>query len=252
MRRLRVVLFAIFLIGVLLAGVGAGLTMVEWSSLEYGGTKLLDSEYLVTEDFDFALKDDGSTLILGESYYTNRYLDGIEEDPAVPEGIVRYQVTYNQALVKPFLQYVPYDRPEETIEGAGEELLEESGEELLIESGEEQIEAGEETLAESGEEPQIEAGEESLEEAGEEPQIEAGEETREEPPEEKTPVVDGVLRLMRSYYGNEFRLFMENKDEMLSDLKKGRLSSYEVADITDVKILVNPATRPRVEERAGW
>ena len=130
--------------------------------------------------------------------------------------------------------------------------MEESGEELLIESGEEQIEAGEETLAESGEEPQIEAGEESLEEAGEEPQIEAGEETREEPPEEKTPVVDGVLRLMRSYYGNEFRLFMENKDEMLSDLKKGRLSSYEVADITDVKILVNPATRPRVEERAGW
>ena len=213
MRRLRVVLFAIFLIGVLLAGVGAGLTMVEWSSLEYGGTKLLDSEYLVTEDFDFALKDDGSTLILGESYYTNRYLDGIEEDPAVPEGIVRYQVTYNQALVKPFLQYVPYDRTEETSEGASEE-----------------------TLAESGEEPQIEAGEEP----------------GEEPPEEKVPVIDGVLRLMRSYYGNEFRLFMENKDEMLSDLKKGRLSSYEVADITGVKILVNPATRPRVEERAGW
>ncbi len=229
MRRLRVVLFAIFLIGVLLTGVGAGLTMVEWSSLEYGGTKLLDSKYLVTEDFDFALKDDGSTLILGESYYTNRYLDGIEEDPAVPEGIVRYQVTYNQALVKPFLQYVPYDRTEETSE-----------------------EAGEETLAESGKEPQIEAGEESLEESGEEPQIEAGEETREEPPEEKAPVVDGVLRLMRSYYGNEFRLFMENKDEMLSDLKKGRLSSYEIADITDVKVLVNPATRPRVEERAGW
>lgn len=193
MRKLRVVLFAAFLIGVLLAGVGAGLTMVEWSSLEYGGTKLLDSEYLVTEDFDFTLKDDGSTLILGESYYTNRYLDGIVEDSSVPEGIVRYQVTYNQALVDPFLQYIPYDREEET----GEEIVPEA-------------------------------------------------------PEERAPVIDGILRLMRSYHGDEFRLFMENKDEMLSDLKKGRLSNYEVADITDVKILVNPATRPRVEERAGW
>ena len=78
MRKLRIVLIAVFLIGVLLGGVGAGLTMVEWSSLEYGGTKLLDSEYLVTEEFDFTLKDDGSTLILRGSYYTNRYLDVIE------------------------------------------------------------------------------------------------------------------------------------------------------------------------------
>lgn len=200
MRKLRIVLIAVFLIGVLLGGVGAGLTMVEWSSLEYGGTKLLDSEYLVTEDFDFTLKDDGSTLILGGSYYTNRYLDGIEEDPSVPEGIVRYQVTYNQALVEPFLQYVPYDRTSES---------------------------------------------------GEEPPEEVGEETGGEPQEEFAPAVDGVLRLMRSYHGDEFRLFMENKDEMLSDLKKGRLSSYEVADITGVRILINPATRPRVEDRAG-
>ena len=217
MRKLRVVLFAAFLIGVLLAGVGAGLTMVEWSSLEYGGTKLLDSEYLVTEDFDFTLKDDGSTLILGESYYTNRYLDGIVEDSSVPEGIVRYQVTYNQALVDPFLQYIPYDREEETGEETVKESPEETGEEFEVETG-----------AESGEEIVPEA------------------------PEERAPVIDGILRLMRSYHGDEFRLFMENKDEMLSDLKKGRLSNYEVADITDVKILVNPATRPRVEERAGW
>ena len=225
MRKLRVVLFAAFLIGVVLAGVGAGLTMVAWSSLEYGGTKLLDSEYLVTEDFDFTLKDDGSTLILGESYYTSRYLDGIVEDPSVPEGIVRYQVTYNQAQVDPFLQYIPYDREEET----GEEFREELGEEFEEETG-------------------AEFGEGSAEETG----AESGEEIVPEAPEERAPVIDGILRLMRSYHGDEFRLFMENKDEMLSDLKKGRLSNYEVADITDVKILVNPATRPRVEERAGW
>ncbi len=200
MRRMRVVLFTVFLTGVLLAGIGAGLTMVEWSSLEYGGTKLLGSEYLVTEDFDFTLKDDGSTIILGESYYTNRYLDGIEEDPSVPEGIVRFQVTYNQAMVEPCLQYMPYDRTEET---------------------------GEEPGNETGEGP--------------------GKNRR-----KSAPAVDGVLRLMRSYYGDEFRLFMENKDEMLSDLKKGRLSSYEVADITGVRILVNPATRPRLETGTGW
>ena len=209
MRRLRIVLVAAFLAGVLLAGVGAGLTMVEWSSLEYGGTKLLDSEYLVTEDFDFALKDDGSIIILGESYYTNRYLDGIEEDPSVPEGIVRYQVTYNQAQVEPFLQYMPYDR---TVEAADE----------------------------SGQEPPAVSVEETEDESGEEPS------------EDSAPVVDGVLRLMRSYYGDEFRLFMENKDEMLSDLKNGKLSSYEIADITGVKILVNPVTRPRVKDETRY
>ncbi len=225
MRRLRIVLVAAFLAGVLLAGVGAGLTMVEWSSLEYGGTKLLDSEYLVTEDFDFALKDDGSIIILGESYYTNRYLDGIEEDPSVPEGIVRYQVTYNQAQVEPFLQYMPYDRTVEAADESGQEPPEMSGGEAADESGQE---------------PPAVSVEETEDESGEEPS------------EDSAPVVDGVLRLMRSYYGDEFRLFMENKDEMLSDLKNGKLSSYEIADITGVKILVNPVTRPRVKDETRY
>lgn len=195
MRKRRVVLFTVFLIGIFLGGVGAGFAMTEWSSLEYGGTKLLGSDHLVTENFDFTLKDDGSRIILEAGCDANRCRNGIEEDPSVPEGIIRYQVTYNQAVVEPFLQYEPYDR----------------------------------VLA-------------------------AGGEVSKEQEEEPAPVICGALRLMRSWHGDEFRLFMENKDEMLNDLKSGRLSSYEVADITDVKIRINPATRPRVEAgtAGGW
>ncbi len=198
MRRIRIILAAAFLTGVLLGGIGVGVTMVEWSSLKYSGTKQLGSEYLVTGNFDFELKDDGSKVILERSYYTNRFLEEIEEDPSVPEGIVRYEVTYNSALVKPYLDYLEYDTQEET-----------------------------ESAAKAA----------------------PGEETD---PAAEEPVYSGELRLMRSYFGDDFQIFMENKDEMLNDLKNGKLSSYEVVDVSSVKIRMNPATAARVENRTGW
>ena len=189
MRRLRIILIVVFLSGVLLGGAGAGLTMVEWSSLRYMGTKLLGSEHLVTENFDFEMKDDGSAIVLKRGYYSNRYMEGVEEDPSVPEGVVRFQVTYNSEWVEPFLDYTEYDRTE------SEDQTEETA--------------------------------------------------------SSEPVQDGELYLRASYFSDSFQIFMENKDAILDDLKAGRLSSYTAADITGVKIRVNPVTMYRVVNRTG-
>ncbi len=205
-RRWRIILAAVFFSGALLGGIGAGLTMVEWSSLEYVGQKLLGREHLVTEDFDFRIKDDGSKIVLGAGYYTDCYVKKVEEDPAVPEGIVRYRVTYNDALVMPHVEYTEYDREEE--ESAP--------------SGQQEMEFGQ----------QDDGSEENFSE-----------------PADAEPVLDGVIRLTRYFYGDEWPLLMENKDEILQDLKQGKISSYEIAEITDVEVLINPATMPRVENQ---
>lgn len=59
----------------------------------------------------------------------------------------------------------------------------------------------------------------------------------------------GILYLTARYQGgsSDFRLIMENKDQFLEDLKQKKISSYDVACITDVKIKVNPATLPYLE-----
>lgn len=235
MRKKRIVLAAVFLAGALLGGIGAGLTVVEWSSLEYGGQKLLGSEHLVTEDFDFKLKEDGSKIVLGPSYETNRWLEGVGEDPSVPEGVIRYRVTYNNTLITPRVEYTEYDRAESSDSQEGEAEpsdLQEGSEEMpdLQEEPEELSDQQEESEEIS-----------DLQEGSGEPEASAPE-----------PVLDGVIRLTQYFYGDEGPLLMENKDKILNDLKQGKISSYEIAKITGVKILINPATAPRVENRMNW
>lgn len=59
----------------------------------------------------------------------------------------------------------------------------------------------------------------------------------------------GVLYLRRRYIGNEFELFMENKDEILAQLKEGKLSSYQMAGITQIRVLVNPSMMEFIEDQ---
>ncbi len=212
MRRTRIILFVIFLLGVLLGGIGVGTVMVEWSSMEYGGCKQLGEEYLVTEDLDHRMKDDGSKLILDTSYsYLDRYMEPLEEDASVPEGVVRYEVTYNSRLVEPVLRYVEWERPEEP--PADTESTE--PEELPADA--------------DGTEP-------------EETSAEA---------KEPEPVYDGLLYLSVDPKSSDARwsILMENKDEILEELKQGRFSDYDFAQVTKIQIRVNPATMPYVEDQ---
>ena len=57
----------------------------------------------------------------------------------------------------------------------------------------------------------------------------------------------GYLSLQVRYVGNDFEMFMQSKDEILNELKQKRISSYNVAYITDVRIKVNPKTMPYLD-----
>ncbi len=45
---------------------------------------------------------------------------------------------------------------------------------------------------------------------------------------------------------------MENKDRILEDLRQKKISDYQEAWITEVKVKVNPGTRPYIELDTGW
>ena len=63
MGKLRGVMTGVFLGGVLLGGIGTGIAMVEYSSLSYGGERLIGEEYLVTKNLDFDFPQDGRKRI---------------------------------------------------------------------------------------------------------------------------------------------------------------------------------------------
>ena len=61
-------------------------------------------------------------------------------------------------------------------------------------------------------------------------------------------IIIGELYLTYDYKGNEFELFMENKNKILEDLKQKSLSSYEIPHITEVTVRVNPGTKSCVRD----
>ncbi|MCI8517179.1 MAG: hypothetical protein HFG75_09980 [Hungatella sp.] len=70
--------------------------------------------------------------------------------------------------------------------------------------------------------------------------------------EEEETVYAGYLYLSACEFERGFAVFMENKDRFLEELKEKKISTYQEAYITDIKVKVNPGTRPFVEAREGW
>ncbi|MCI8836827.1 MAG: hypothetical protein HFG74_02020 [Hungatella sp.] len=128
MRRVQKILGGIFLAGVLIGGVGTGVAVVEYSSLAYGGEKLIGEDSLVTKVLDFDFEPDGRILeVAGLRYWGTGVTQEIEIDNTVPVGTVRYEVTYNEKVVTPKLEFETYEE-EEAEENQWEE--EDSGEDI--------------------------------------------------------------------------------------------------------------------------
>ena len=216
MRNVQKVLTGIFLSGILIGGVGTGIAMVEYSSLVYGGEKLIGEESLVTRNLDYQFEPDGGTLELAGFRYWNRdEIQEIEIDSGVPVGTVRYEVTYNEKSVSPSLVFEPYEEEEE-------EITEED-----FEGDSDIVDENSETVSQEAAYVQ-----------------EKSREQREERPKKL-----GYLYLTVSYHDDDFAVFMENKDRILEELKQGKVSSYNMAYVRDVKIKVNPETVPYIESR---
>lgn len=57
----------------------------------------------------------------------------------------------------------------------------------------------------------------------------------------------GTIRMNTVYFGSGFDLFMKNKDSILSELKQSRIGSYEMKDIENVELCMNPQMKEWVE-----
>lgn len=188
MRNIQKVFIGIFLSGVLLGGIGTGIALGEFSSLSYGGKKIIGEENFVTKEMDFELPEDEKTVILAYQGYRENWKGSLVEDPSVPAGVIRFQVTYNENVIDPQIYFHEYEQ---------EEISREEG---------------------------VQETDEALEETS------------------------GELFLTTDYIGDDFQIFMENKDKILADLKQKTLSSYQVVYIKEVTVRVNPETKKYVHD----
>ena len=163
MRKLQMIMIGVFCTGVFLSGAGTGLAFSEVSSFAYMGEKDAGTVDMQTEEFECAFEPREEKLAGYNHYGSHSGQEELVESPDVPENTIRFQVTYNAAAVKPFLDYAEN-------ESAG---------------------------------------------------------------------------IYYSYIGDssdDFKIFMECKDQILADLKDRKISTYRTQTIKEIKILVNPSS----------
>lgn len=262
MRKLQKILLGTFLGGVLLGGIGTGVAFVEYSSITYAGERKIGQESMVTKDFDFTIEPEKGLVVVGPVWYDDGQVSNVEMDETVPKGMIRYRVTYNEKTVMPHLYFAEYDeedsRAAEYLEeeesqaeenrGPGYDGAEIPGEEADLDStagvdtpdgGSNESDAEDESAADGSDDASDADAEETERDGGRQNVIEA--------PRKKKVRCQGEIYL-RSNHRDDFGLFMENKDEILRDLKEGRFASYRTDHITDVKILINPASADLIKQ----
>lgn len=285
MRKIQKILLGSFLTGVLICGVGAGTAIGEYSSLTYLGERTLGEEKLVTENFDYTFDPELGAIRLHPSWYGGRETAEVQTDDSVPENVIRYEITYLPETIEPELIFRPGKAEEifseEIVTGESEAeavLAEksetEAAETETVETGESEAEAAvteeseaeaavteaavtEETVTEESEtetaEAEAAATEESETETAETEESETEETVakEEETGEEKEsseilkPQIQGDL-LLETWYQGDMGIWMEAKDQILADLKDGKIAGYQVPHIKEITIKVNPATEPYV------
>lgn len=230
MRKIQKILLGSFLTGVLICGVGAGTAIGEYSSLTYLGERTLGEEELVTENFDYTFDPELGAIRLHPSWYGGRKTAEVQTDDSVPENVIRYEITYLPETIEPELIFRP---------GKAEEIFSEE-----IVTGESEAEIAE-TEAAATEESETETAE--TEESETEETVAKEEETGEEKKSSEIlkPQIQGDL-LLETWYQGDMEIWMEAKDQILADLKDGKIAGYQVPHIKEITIKVNPATEPYV------
>lgn len=206
----------VFCAGVLLTGIGTGVAIAEYTSLEYTGEHILGEEKMKTEDLDFTVeRKDGKKIRIWRNYRVN----GVHYREDIPMDTIRYTVTYNPDLVSFWINYEEFE--EETakdLDGAdgmgGSNGIDERG-----------------GIDETGE----------IDERGEP----AGENSSDAAPDDY--IYQGGISLQYYYTGDEFDLFMRNKDKILDELKHGKFGAYRVESIKSVEVWMNPGMQEFVE-----
>ena len=225
MRKIQKILLGSFLTGVLICGVGAGTAIGEYSSLTYLGERTLGEEKLVTENFDYTFDPELGAIRLHPSWYGGRKTAEVQTDDSVPENVIRYEITYLPETIEPELIF----RPGKAEESFSEETVAEESEAVAV------LAEKSETEAAVTEESETEETVAKEEETGEE----------KESSEILKPQIQGDL-LLETWYQGDMGIWMEAKDQILADLKDGKIAGYQVPHIKEITIKVNPATEPYV------
>ena len=250
MRKIQKILLGSFLTGVLICGVGAGTAIGEYSSLTYLGERTLGEEKLVTENFDYTFDPELGAIRLHPSWYGGRKTAEVQTDDSVPENVIRYEITYLPETIEPELIF----RPGKAEEIFSEETVAEESEAEAVLAEKSETEAAVTETAETGEsEAEAAATEESETETAvtEESEIEETVAKEAETGEEKEsseilkPQIQGDL-LLETWYQGDMGIWMEAKDQILADLKDGKIAGYQVPHIKEITIKVNPATESYV------
>ena len=116
MREKRKLLALIFVVGVLISGIGAGIGLMEFFSLDYVGERIVGETEMATmegeEELAYLSEGEDIRFYLG---YGTHYLN-LNWDDSIPENTVRYRIQYNKEKVKPkFWQHdaaVGFDYPD--------------------------------------------------------------------------------------------------------------------------------------------
>lgn len=122
MRKIQKLLIGIFLGGVLLSGVGTGIALAEYSSFTYAGEKRIGEENLVTRDFDHKFDPELGKIAVRCGWWSDDASKScLEADENVPQGTIRYTITYNDRTAQPYLIYDDAseysDAPEHDVQG---------------------------------------------------------------------------------------------------------------------------------------
>ena len=191
----------VFCAGVLLGGIGTGVAIAEYTSLEYTGEHILDEGKMKTENLDVIIvPKEGKKIRIWRNYR----VDGVHYGEDIPMDTIRYTITYNPDMVSFWTNYEEYEEemPEET-----EADMEEAD--------------GESDDGSDGD-PDGSSDQENIR-------------------------YQGSVSLEYYYTGDEFDLFMKNKDKILEELKHGQVGSYRVENIKSVEIWMNPEMKKFIE-----
>lgn len=172
MKRINYILAGVFLVGIILMGVGAGIAFWEYSSFEYEGEQILGQKNEKKKVLEYKIpKEKRKKKILLRECQEKKCT--LLEDNKVPENVIQYEVTYNAEYIDPVIYF-----------------------------------------------------------------------TENAPDDEYC----GSVFLSENRIKGDFELWMENKDQILNDLKEKKVASYIYEGVTKTKIRVNPKTMKKIKE----
>lgn len=199
--KFKIACLAVFLTGVLLAGAGASMTFVEWSSLSYGGKKTIGPENANIKTYSKTVNMSGIDILnVHNNKYVYRYTNvEIVESDETPQDLAVVEISYNSDILEPYVYMDTYedsDAEEGFTDGSYDELTDAEKEETYEET-------------------------------------------------EKHKLMQGNAYLSSRRY-DEFAEIMLVKDDVMQNLRKKKLYSYNVRTVYEVKIMVSPESRSKI------